>query len=224
MSPAAFAAAALAAALHFVLELGGVDGPAALATKAASVPLLALGAWLAGGRGRWLAVALLLHSAGDVLIEVAPLAAAMAAFLLGHLAYVALFLPRRALLRETALWRRLAAAYLPLHGVVLLALVLPSAGPLRAPLVVYALGLLAMAATASLARAPAWLPLGALLFVASDSLLAYDLFVQPLAIADVLVWPTYWIGQALLTVGFLAALPGAQARVASTAPPSRTAP
>jgi uncharacterized membrane protein YhhN len=62
-----------------------------------------------------------------------------------------------------------------------------------------------MAAAAVLAREPWRLAVGGLLYVVSDSVLAFDLFVRPLPFAELAVWPSYWAGQLLLALGVLAA-------------------
>jgi uncharacterized membrane protein YhhN len=37
--------------------------------------------------------------------------------------------------------------------------------------------------------------IGAILFTASDSVLAFNLFVTPVPLADVIIMVTYWLGQ-----------------------------
>jgi uncharacterized membrane protein YhhN len=46
-------------------------------------------------------------------------------------------------------------------------------------------------------------PLGATVFVASDTTLAVNRFVRPLPRADVVVMVTYHVGQALIVLGVL---------------------
>jgi uncharacterized membrane protein YhhN len=45
--------------------------------------------------------------------------------------------------------------------------------------------------------------IGALLFLISDSLLAAGRFKTSLPLAAVLIWPTYYLGQYGITMGFL---------------------
>jgi uncharacterized membrane protein YhhN len=148
-------------------------------------------------------IALCCHLVGDVLIETAPLPLAMAAFLAGHVVYLSLFLRWRQPWQRLGGGRRALGALLTADAVLLGALVIPRAGELAPAVSVYALALLAMALAATGAAAPWPLRAGATLYVLSDSLLAYDLFVAPLPAAELLTWPTYWLGQALLLVGAL---------------------
>ena len=223
MSPRTLVAAGAAlATAYLALALSGAAEPLAVAVKAAAVAPLVLAAVVAAresrrrgsgepGAGR-LAVGLACHLAGDVLIETAPLPAAMAAFLAGHLVYLSLLLRWRQPWWWQPGWRRVLAVALVVDAGALVALVVPRAGELAIPVVVYALALLLMALAATFAAAPARLAAGAALFVLSDSLLAVDLFVRPLAADTLLVWPTYWLGQALMATAMLQQLAEGGAR------------
>ena len=137
-----------AAGLWFIAMVGGHDSGAALFAKGLAVPALAAIAWRR--QQVLLAAALLLHGIGDVLIE-GQFLAGMAAFLVGHLLYLALFLkarriplPRLALVRMVLLGLLGAAALTVLshHLEGVLALAVP----------IYGLALLFMAASAQLSR------------------------------------------------------------------------
>jgi alkenylglycerophosphocholine hydrolase len=159
------------------------------------LPVLGLAVWVASaarGRAAWLVVAgLVLSLVADVLIEKSFLAG-LAVFLLAHLAYVAAFVardaaPRPLLLVPCAAW-----------GVLMLWRLWPGVGALRVPVVVYSVVICAMMwrAAAASAGGSEWITLvGAVLFAASDSLLALDKFHRPLPGAGVMVMALYWAGQ-----------------------------
>lgn len=134
--------------------------------------------------------------------------AGMAAFALGHAAYVVVFWhgygPGLSLAQSAGLTATLA---LVVWTVVWLA---PRTGALCLPIRAYGLIIGAMAALAVL-RAPGpgtcTTQIGAALFLASDTLLALRLFVAhaPAAqrLLSITLWPAYWIGQYLILRGAL---------------------
>lgn len=180
-----------------------------LAKPAAMVGLLSV-ALLAGATdstaGRWLLLALLLGLVGDVLLlEDAPsrFVGGLAAFLVGHLAYVASFV---AVGLDRPAWGWLGA------GVLLVALVvgrriLPGAlaqggAALAVPVAVYMAVIGAMAVTGWATGRPL-VGVGASLFVVSDTVLAMGRFVQARRLTHVVVMVTYHLAQALIVAGLL---------------------
>jgi len=160
------------------------------------------------GAGR-LAAALAAHAAGDLLLELAPLLAGVAAFFVGHLLYALLFLR----LRER--WERVRGGAKLRVGLLLLAiaavapkLVAGAPASLRWAIAAYVAALAAMAALAQLTRRGLPVGLGALLFVVSDALLGAGWFGGgALPGARLLVWPLYFGGQLLIALGCLRAGP-----------------
>lgn len=160
------------------------------------LPVLGLALWVASGaRGRaaGLVVAgLVLSLVADVVIEKSFLAG-LAVFLLAHVAYVAAFFMRDAAPRP------LLALPFVAWGVVMLWRLWPGlGGDLRVPVAVYSTVICVMLwrAAAASAGAGEWITiLGALLFAASDSILALDKFHRPLRGAPVLIMALYWAGQ-----------------------------
>jgi len=153
-----------------------------------------------------LASALALSCVGDVLLQLSfrrYFFHALGAFLLAHIAYVLLFTrnwprPLRPSLAQVA-FVVLVLAY----DVMMFAWLSSALGRLLVPGLVYASALTAMTVSAILAGFPrplVWI--GALLFLISDSLLATGFKVR-IPLAAFLIWPTYYLGQYGITIGFL---------------------
>jgi uncharacterized membrane protein YhhN len=188
------AAAILAGVSYYLAERAGADGIGMAAWKGAGVGLLALGAAMAARSldGWLLAAVLFLHAAGDILLE-DSLVAGGVAFFTGHLIAVALYRRNRRL--QTSGSQRVLAGAL-LVGTPLITWL--TVGDLGATL--YSAGVGAMAAAAWTSRFPRYrLGVGAVLFVISDLFLFARM--GPLAgpvLPDLLVWPTYFLGQVLI--------------------------
>jgi uncharacterized membrane protein YhhN len=125
----------------------------------------------------------------------------LAAFLLAHLFYIAAFridmLPRFAL-----------QPLLPLviFAALLLRTLLPYLGKMKYPVLLYVAVIIAMAALAA-GRFIQWggaKPLcafaGAMLFLASDTVLAYDRFAKPIPRAQIIILGTYFAAQTLIAL------------------------
>lgn len=195
-----FALSLITAVVWFALVVRHQDAGALVYVKALPLPLLAV---LAARRNAWLlAGALLLHGVGDLVIEFSFLGG-MVAFLVGHLLYLALFLRHRRSPASPSTWIRVALlAALGVGVLAMLARGLQGVMAVAVPL--YALALLAMAASAQLSRrGQPWLSVGAWFFVASDLLLAFETFGGGTPLGNLPIWPTYWIAQALLTLAWL---------------------
>lgn len=181
-------------------------------TKTLSTALLALAG--AVGQAPGLIVAgLALGSAGDLALSrpgTRAFLAGMAAFALGHLAYVLAFVTRSLELGGLAF----GPGRMVLLGLLVVLLIstefwlAPRTGALRWPVRGYTLIIGAMAAAVILLPAGAGaakVQFGAALFLLSDTLLSIRLFVaqsepakQGLGYA---VWPAYWAGQLLILWG-----------------------
>lgn len=142
--------------------------------------------------------------AGDVLLMLPGdhFVAGLVAFLLAHLCYIAAFVP--GMRRRDAAW---AALPLLLYAGINLAGLWPYLPPaLKAPVLAYVLVLAAMAMaaiarwrgaarTSPLRGAAGSAAVGALLFVASDSLLAWDRFAGTVPAPALAVLATYFLAQ-----------------------------
>jgi uncharacterized membrane protein YhhN len=159
--------------------------------KPAALALLVIYASMADAPSPLLITALAFSLLGDVYLMLPGnfFAAGLGAFLVAHLAYIGSF--------EAGLGSRL------LWLVVILVLaspfaarILPSVegGRLRAAVALYMTAIALMVASAFAARLPL-AALGALLFFASDTMIAWDRFVRPFAGARTAIIVTYHLGQ-----------------------------
>jgi len=161
--------------------------------------LAALVAWAVfDGGSTWLVAALVLSLVGDVFLMLPGdrFVPGLAAFLLAHLAYVAA-LPAPAGARFG--WFVVALAVTAPLGLRILRAAEPD---LRGAIAAYmaAIALMVASAVASGIRIAA---LGAILFLVSDTLIAWDRFVRPRAWSAVAIIVTYHLGQLGLVVGLL---------------------
>ncbi|MBK0394743.1 lysoplasmalogenase family protein [Ramlibacter algicola] len=167
---------------------------------------------------------LALSLVGDVLLMLPGMfIAGLVAFLLAHLCFIVLFRQDVGWLpRPRALLATLGA------GALMYAVLFASLGPvLRGAVAAYVVVIATMAAQAIgraavlQDRASRLVAVGAVLFMASDSLLAINRFALPLPLAQVWVLATYYAAQLLIATGARPA--GAVPAAASTAPRSMPA-
>lgn len=197
-------AIALCGLVTIAAASGWLPGVLAYGFKPLTTLLVIALAWPRGrdtpGQRRWVLAGLWLSLAGDVALlwPKQGFVPGLVAFLLAHLAYIVAYGHR---VRFGA--RPLAFA---VYAVVALAILsqlwhgVPAA--LQVPVVAYVVALASMAAQAAAwwrsapgdpdARAAA---LGGALFLASDSLLAYNRFASALPLAPLWILSTYWAAQ-----------------------------
>jgi uncharacterized membrane protein YhhN len=160
----------------------------------------------AHARRAWFVAALICSLAGDVLLMLPQdlFVAGLAAFLAAHLCYLAGFWTD-----GPAAWPLVVAVLVvalivaPLGRAILGAIAragLP--GELRVAVTLYIVVIAAMLATA-LATGIVLAAVGAALFVASDSMIAWDRFVRRFAWAPVAIMVTYHLGQAGLVASLV---------------------
>jgi uncharacterized membrane protein YhhN len=198
-------ASSLLFGLGYPLLWDHLPAAADIAVKGAGVGLLALAA-LSRARdldGRLLALVLALGATGDVLLEFS-LAAGAAAFAVGHV--VAILLYRRNRRAETDQKDMATAALILLCAAAVPGLLLQGREE-ALPFILYALLLGAMVASAWLSRFPRGLAaLGALLFLASDMLIAFRMGSDVAGLGPP-IWLLYYVGQLLIFLGVAASLP-----------------
>ncbi|HYL78733.1 MAG TPA: lysoplasmalogenase [Bryobacteraceae bacterium] len=167
--------------------------PGSFIVKGLSVGLLAA---IAFPRFPILGFALAVSTLGDVLLDLDPqglFVYGLGSFLIAHIAYVVLFVQRPFSVKPVKI---AAAIGVLLYSIAISAWLFPSLGDLKIPVAVYMCAITTMAITAILASFPTpWVAIGAILFVASDSLLAINKFKTPIPYRDILVWSTYYAAQ-----------------------------
>lgn len=187
------------------------------AAKTLAVALLAVLAAIQGAP-LLLVAALGLSALGDAFLsrdgEKAFLGG-LASFLAGHIAYVALFAQSGGELRLLGAepWRSVLALAMAAFSIVMLAALWRRVGAqLRIPIAVYVAAILAMGLSA-LITDKAWVIAGAVLFIASDGLLAAERFllaaISPHRVwIRHAVWVLYYAAQLAITLGFLLGVAG----------------
>lgn len=194
--------AIVAAAAFYLLRDSAIGGVWLMILKGTGVALLALYALRrAGGQdGDLLALVLMLSAIGDVLMELDFLYGGTA-FFLSHVAAIALY-ARNPRAQPTSSQKGAGLALLVLTPIVSWLI----SGSLQ--VAVYALALGGMAAAAWLSRFPRYrVGMGAVLFVISDLLIFARMGpMQMEAVADMLVWPVYFLGQFLIATGIVQTL------------------
>lgn len=200
--------AALIAGISFTAAAwAGWGGPAVIAWKGAGVGLLAL--WLAvqaRSVDGWLAAGVMtLGAIGDVLLDAVGTVAGAAFFLAGHAVAILLYgRNRRAPLSAS---QRLLARLTPV-ATVGIALACTIGTDMVLTTGIYAAFLGTMAGFAWASHFPRYrVGMGAMLFLASDLLIFSR--AGPLAgsvVPDILVWPLYFAGQAMIARGIAATL------------------
>jgi uncharacterized membrane protein YhhN len=201
----------LAAAIVYGLILNTRETLLRSAVKTLAVALLAALAAIQGGP-LLLIAALALSALGDAFLsrdgEKAFLGG-LASFLAAHLAYIALFsLVGAGLEPLSQLWRAALAVVMAAFAATMLFMLWRRVGPdLRLPVAAYAAAILGMGVSA-LTLDNVWVIMGAVLFMASDGLLAAEKFLVA-AISPhrewmrYAVWALYYAAQLMITLGFL---------------------
>jgi alkenylglycerophosphocholine/alkenylglycerophosphoethanolamine hydrolase len=196
--PAVFSLSALA----YLGTLPWLPYPGSFLLKA--LPVLVAAGWLLhtarSTGGRRAGYGLLWSALGDMALALDDrfFLVGLTAFLIAHLCYIAAFVPEAQLQRA----RLFRAGGVAAYGVTLGA-VLGQATNWQPPILLYAVVLTSMGVTAAL-RQGSWLVFpGALAFMVSDSLLAWNRFLIPLPLAHLWVMLTYYLAQGLITGGML---------------------
>lgn len=151
-------------------------------------------------RRAWFVLALVLSLAGDVFLMLPRnlFVAGLASFLLGHVAYVAGFG-----LGEAWPWiAGVAVVAVAVGAPILRALLARGDKELVGPVVAY-MAVISVMVACAIGTADAVAIAGAVLFMASDSLIAWNRFVRPLAWAPVTIMVTYHLAQAGLVLSLL---------------------
>ena len=170
--------------------------------KGLSIATLAVLAWISSVR--LLSVALAVSAVGDVLLDLDPahlFVAGLCAFLAAHVVYTVLFVSWRPRPVRISGSRFAVLVVILVYAVGVSIWLAPSLGSMIVPVVIYICVITAMVTASIFARLPILVPLGAVLFLASDSMLAIARFKGTFILRDYLVWATYYLAQYLMASG-----------------------
>jgi uncharacterized membrane protein YhhN len=157
----------------------------------------------AGTRRAWFVAALACSLAGDVLLmlPVDAFIAGLAAFLVGHVLFVAGFWSHGPSGAAFAIVLVAVVAVLsPVAGRILKAL--RHRKELAGPVALY-MAVIAVMAASAFASGDVYAGLGAAFFVVSDAMIAWNRFVRPFAAAEVGIMVTYHLGQVGLVLSLV---------------------
>jgi uncharacterized membrane protein YhhN len=203
---AALAAAAVSATLAIAAEEGDRRRVVYVTKPLTTLLILLVAVTLPAAEPRYRALVvagLAMSLAGDVFLMLPRdrFVPGLVSFLAAHVAYLGAFAA------APAGWKAwMAAGGLAIVGAAMLQALWPGLGRLRGPVVGYVVAILSMAWMAmnrwlvAPGPGPACAAVGALLFVASDSLLALDRFRARYRWSRAWVLATYWVAQGLIAV------------------------
>jgi len=167
-----------------------------------SLALLAL-TKIPGLRGKLLFVALLFSAAGDVTLSLGSgefFVFGLGFFLIAQIVYIVTF-SRDFKVQKS---RIPIAAILVIYAVAMAIIMTPSLKEMALPVYVYLAVITTMGIFASFRASVNKLVLyGALLFIASDSMIAINKFLMPVPAANYLVMVTYYLAQFPIVYGYL---------------------
>ncbi|SFE92910.1 lysoplasmalogenase [Flavobacterium xueshanense] len=162
-----------------------------------------------------LLTALTLSWVGDIILMFADkgelyFIAGLIAFLLSHIFYIILFSKQlKIYLKKSKIIFWVGVTAIAFYLIVMMLILLPSLGDLKIPVFVYALTISIMLLFALKGflnwqkPANSYILIGAIVFVASDSLLAFDKFYAPLQYSSLLIMATYLLAQYMIVIGIL---------------------
>jgi uncharacterized membrane protein YhhN len=181
------------------------------------LPFLLLGVFFYGNFAskKFLLTALAFSWIGDIILLFADrdemyFISGLIAFLISHVVYIITFskqLKIRNRKNKAVFW--IGVTVIIVYLLTMLTILLPSLGDLKIPVFVYALVISTMLLFAFkgflIWEEPAnwYILLGAIIFVSSDSILAFDKFHAPIVLNSFLIMITYLIAQYLIVVGIL---------------------
>lgn len=181
------------------------------------IPLLLLGVFFYGNfpSKKFLLTVLTFSWIGDIILLFADrdemyFIVGLVAFLISHVVYIITFskqLKIRTQKNKAVFW--IGVTVIIVYLLTMLTILLPSLGDLKIPVFVYALVISTMLLFAFkgflIWEEPAnwYILLGAIIFVSSDSILAFDKFYAPIIQGSFLIMVTYLLAQYLIVRGVL---------------------
>ena len=180
--------------------------------KVVSIAILSLLAAINDPPKKLMATALALSAWGDLLLDIRKLGSlgqvqlflfGLSAFLAAHMFYIVMFVKESR--KSITIARTIACIAVVAVAIFSLRILWPGLAEMRMPVLVYSAVLTAMAITAQRSRFGSLVAVGALFFVASDTMLAMSIFGHPFAGSRILGWLTYYAAQVMITVGVMRA-------------------
>ncbi len=144
-------------------------------------------------------IALLFHSFGDVLLEIERVQLflpAVGAFMLGHVFYILTFKADITSIHGLSATRKMSASAVIVFAIIVGIILVPHLEALLlAPVVLYVIAISSMAIFTFLANyRTAWISIGAISYLLSDSIIAINTFVHPFSESTYIIWPMYYLG------------------------------
>ena len=193
---------AAAVALAYLVLPRPYTGDVAL--KTSMCVLLAVGAFR--GKLPLFALALLFSAAGDAFLAYDGerlFVPGLASFLVTHVLYAVVFvLATKGAAASMSAGRKVMLVVIPAFAAAYSVVLWPKLGALALPVVLYIAAIVVMALLSMRVRAID-VPLGAMLFMISDSLISLEKFLWQAAWVGPLVWITYALAQLMITRGML---------------------
>jgi len=178
--------------------------PGDVALKTSMCVLLAIAAFRANLK--LFALALLFSAAGDAFLAYDGqrlFVPGLASFLATHVLYAIVFvLATKGAVAPMSAGRKVMLAVIPTFAIAYSVVLWPNLGALAIPVVLYIAAIVVMAML-SLRVRTIEVPIGAVLFMVSDSLISLEKFLWQAAWVGPLVWITYALAQLLITRGML---------------------
>jgi len=150
-----------------------------------------------------LLITLVFSAAGDILLALTfenSFLFGLGAFLIAQIFYQIHFWPYRNWKR----WKWLPIGAVVLFALVILNLLLPKLDKMQIPVLIYMLVICLMAISAVMAVNKQHKAMyGAIIFLVSDTLIAWNLFLEPVAYASYWIMFTYYLAQYCLVCGLI---------------------
>jgi uncharacterized membrane protein YhhN len=133
----------------------------------------------------------------------------LGSFLIAHVCYISAFIQDNQGWIFTKKDRWFWVIPVAVYGIVFMSYLLPHLGAMTIPVCVYSIAILTMFLTVINRWKSVsydsfwWVLIGAIFFCLSDSLLAINLFAQPVPMGNILVITTYAVGQFMMILGSL---------------------
>ena len=126
----------------------------------------------------------------------------LASFLIAHIFYIITYVFLRLNTNYYPDSKKWIISLLALYGIIYFLILRPNLGDLFPYVLAYMIVLMTMACFAVTSQLNFFVGFGALLFVFSDSALAFKQFITPFAMDDAMIWFSYYFGQLFIVYGF----------------------